>query len=87
MSEEVRPIGQITHYFGRIGVAIIRVFEPIRVGDWIHLYGSKTNFVQQVESMEINHQPIEEAQPNDEIGILVIDKVREGDWVYPYTPE
>jgi translation elongation factor EF-1alpha len=87
MSEEFQPIGQVAHYFDRLGVAIVRVLGPIQVGDWIHIYGNKTNFVQQVESMEIERQKINVAQPGDDIGMLVIEKVREGDWVYPYVPE
>lgn len=87
MSEEFQPIGQVAHYFDRLGVAIIHILSPMQVGDWIHIYGVKTNFVQQIESMEIDRQKIDVAQPGDDIGLLVNEKVREGDWVYPYTPE
>jgi translation elongation factor EF-Tu-like GTPase len=87
MSEEFQPIGQVAHYFDRLGVAIVHVLAPMQVGDWIHIYGNKTNFVQQIESMEIERQKIDIAQPGDDIGMLVIEKVREGDWVYPYVPE
>ncbi len=87
MSEEFQPIGQVAHYFDRLGVAIVHVLTPMHVGDWIHIYGNKTNFVQQIESMEIERQKIDIAQPGDDIGMLVIEKVREGDWVYPYVPE
>ncbi|RLE44283.1 translation elongation factor-like protein, partial [Candidatus Woesearchaeota archaeon] len=44
--------------------------------------GATTDFEQTVESMEINRQKIEIAKPGDEIGIKVIDRVREGDKVY-----
>jgi putative protease len=86
MSEEVQAIGQVTHYFDRIGVAALKLWDTIHVGDWIHFYGAKTNFVQQIESMQINHQSVQEAYAEDDVGLKVIDKVRPGDWVYPHVP-
>jgi hypothetical protein len=87
MSEEIQPIGQVTHYFDRISVAVVYLWQEVAIGNWIHLYGPKTNFVQQVHSMQIDHQPIEEAFAEQEIAIQVEDKVRKGDYIYPYTPD
>lgn len=86
MAEEVRPIGQVTHYFDRISVAVIRLYDRLALGDWVHFYGNRTNFVQQVESMQVNHQPISEAYANEEVAVLVSGEVRKGDMVYPYIP-
>jgi translation elongation factor EF-1alpha len=87
MSEEIQPIGTVTHYFGKIGVAVVSLEGNVALGDWVQFYGSSTDFVQQVESMQVNHQPIEAAGPGDEVAMLVNDKVRKGDWMYPYYPE
>ncbi len=87
MSEEVRPVGRVTHYFDRIGVAVIHLEEPLAVGDWIHLYGQKTNFIQQVESMQVNHVAVHEGAPGEDVAVLVVDKVHKGDYVYPYVAE
>ncbi|HEC24336.1 MAG TPA: translation elongation factor-like protein [Chloroflexi bacterium] len=87
MSEEIQPLGQVTHYFDRISVAVIRLWDTLTLGDWVHFYGNKTNFVQQVQSMQINHQPVDAAYAEDEVAVLVEDRVRKGDWVYPYQPE
>jgi translation elongation factor EF-1alpha len=86
MSEEVQPIAQVTHYFGKISVGILHLYDALQLGDWIHFYGNKTNFIQEVTSMEINHQRVEEAYAGDEIGLEVADKVRKGDWVYLTSP-
>jgi hypothetical protein len=87
MSEEIQPIGQVTHYFDRISVAVVHLWQPLAVGDWIHLYGTKTNFVQQVESMQIDNAPIAEGIPEQDIAVQVSGKVRNGDLIYPYVPE
>jgi hypothetical protein len=87
MVEELQPIGEVTHYFNRIGVAVIHLWDSLAIGDWVQIYGGKTNFIQQVESMQIDHQPIDEAFADQEIALQVVDLVQKGDWVYPYFLE
>ncbi|HHF55337.1 MAG TPA: translation elongation factor-like protein [Thermoplasmatales archaeon] len=79
----MEEIGYVEHYFSKIGVAAIKITNGnLKIGDKIHIKGATTDFEQTVESMEINRQKIEEAKPGDEVGIKVIDRVREGDKVY-----
>ncbi len=81
MAEE-KLIGKITHYFSNIGVGIIELSDELKVGDTIRVKGATTDFEQEVESMQIEHQNIEKAKKGDTIGLKVKDKVREGDNVY-----
>ncbi len=81
MAEE-KLIGKITHYFSNIGVGIIELSDELKVGDTIRIKGATTDFEQEVESMQIEHQNIEKAKKGDTIGLKVKDKVREGDNVY-----
>lgn len=85
MSE--KEVGRVTHYFGNIGVAIIKLTDALRVGEKIHVKGATTDFEQVVESIQIEHKPVEEAKAGDEVGIKVSGKVREGDVVYKVVPE
>lgn len=85
MSEDIQPIGEITRYFDRIGVAAIYLWEELYVGDWVQVYGDNTNFVQQVNSMEIDRQPINRGEPEHEIAIKLDQPARVGDYVYPYA--
>jgi len=80
--EEEKLIGRVTHYFGKIGVAVIELDDTLKVGDEIRIVGGKTDFTQIVESMEMEHKKIEEAKPGDSIGLKVSQKVREGYKVY-----
>ena len=74
--------GTVTDYFGRIGVAEIKLRNPLGGGDWIHIVGPKTDFQETVESMEIDHSPVDTAQPGEDVALMVKNKVREGDKVY-----
>jgi len=81
MPEEIKEgelIGEITHYFGNIGVAVIKLSDTLKVGDTIRITGGETDFTQAVDSMEVEHQKVEIAKKGDSIGLKVSEKVREG---------
>lgn len=75
-------IGKVTHYYSRLSVAVIDLKAPLKVGDVIHIHGHTTDLIQPVESMQIEHQNVQEAKPGDPIAIKVKDHVREHDIVY-----
>lgn len=82
-SNKTKPIGEITHYFGKIGVAVIKLRGALKVGDTIRIVGGEsTDFEQEVKSMEIEHKKIKTAKAKQSIGLKVKEKVREGYKVY-----
>ena len=74
-------IGEVTHYFDKIGVAIVKLSAPLKVGDKVKVKGATTDFEQTIESMQVDHQEVESAESGRELGIKVTEKVREGDEV------
>ncbi len=85
MAEE-KLIGEVTHFFGHINVAIIKLKDgELKIGDKIKFSGHHADFEQEVTSMQIEHQDIEKAKAGDEFGIKVDQKVREGTKVYLIT--
>lgn len=83
LPEEGKLIGRVTHFFGKIGVAVIELSDKLKVGDSIRIAGGEgTDFSQQVTSMEIEHEKVQQAKAGDSIGIKVREKVREGYKVY-----
>ncbi len=81
-NEEGKLIGKVTHYFGKIGVAVIEIEDVLKVGDTIRIVGGETDFTQLVDSMEVEHKKINEAKAGDSVGVKVSQKVREGYKVY-----
>lgn len=75
-------IGKITHYFPKIGVAVIELSDDIKVGDKIRIEGATTSFEQVVGSMEIENEKVETATVGQSIGLKVDDRVRLQDSVY-----
>lgn len=77
-----KVLGMVDHYFGKIAVAAIKLKAPIHVGDVIHIKGHTTDFVQKIDSIQIEHQSVPAAKKGDDIGIKVKGHVREHDVVY-----
>jgi putative protease len=82
MEPEYTKVGRITHFYPKAGVAVLEVLASIRKGDRIAIRGSTTNISQVVESMEIEHKPLNEAQAGQKVGLKVAGRVRENDMVY-----
>jgi translation elongation factor EF-1alpha len=80
-------IGEITHYYNQINVAVIYLSGTIRIGDDIHILGRTTDYRQNVTSLQIEHQSIEEAGPSQEVALKVTRRVRKGDKVFKLTGE
>jgi len=80
--EELREVGRVSHFFGRINVAIIEVKDSISVGDQILIKGPTTDIEQTVDSMEIEHEKVKQAEAGQSIGMKVNARVRENDIVY-----
>ena len=81
MAEE-KPIGEITHYYDHIGVAIIKFNKAMEKGETIAIRGAHTDFTQKIDSMQYDHKEINEAKKGQEVGIKVKEKARENDAVY-----
>ena len=75
-------VGKITHYFGNIGVAVLKLNGKLKVGDEIHLLGHGADFTQKVESMQVEHENIEKAKKGDDVGMKVDEKVKPGAEVF-----
>jgi len=77
----MQEIAMVTHYFSNIGVAVIKLSDTLKVGDTIQFKGTTTEFDQEIESMQVDHENITEAKKGDEVGLKVKEKVRVGDKV------
>lgn len=78
-----KPVGVISHYFSNIGVAVIDLSGPLQVGDTIRVVGGEgTDFNQEVESMEAEHEKVKKAKKGDSVGLKIAEKAREGYKVY-----
>ena len=84
---ERKKIGEVFHFFGKIGVAAIRLTDgSVAVGDTVQIQGPTTNLEQTVEELQIEHATVSNARQGQEVGMKVRDRVREKDFVFTVVP-
>ena len=79
----MEEIGKVIAYFKIPQAAVVKIEKgKLSVGDYVKIKGHTTDFTQKVESIQIEHQTINEANAPQEVGLKVKEKVRDHDVVY-----
>jgi len=79
-------VGHVKEYFAKVGVAGIEISEGnLLVGDTIHVKGHTTDLTQRVDSIQLEHQPLQRADPGQLVGIKMRERVRPHDLVFKVT--
>jgi putative protease len=82
-----KELGKVTNYFSKIGVAVIDLTASLELGDEIRIMGGDRDFQQKVESMQVEHQPIEKGEAGQEVALKLDQKARPGDEVFKVEPD
>lgn len=86
MATEVK-VGVVDGYYAKIGVAAIRLTDgALQVGDQIRIHGHTTDFTQVVESIQLEHKPIQRADRGSEVALKVRERVRQHDQILVIHP-
>ena len=76
-------IGTVTHYFTDLHVAAVDIANgELRIGDTIHIKGHTSDFMQKVDSMQVEHESVAVAKPGDDVAIGMDEYTRVHDTVY-----
>lgn len=79
-------IGKVTHYYDKIGVAVVEVKnQPLKVGDRVRISGHDNEFTQEVSSLQVEHEKVSEVAPGETVGLKVGKPVKTGDVLYLTT--
>ena len=82
MEEAIIEIGQVTHFFSKINVAVVELALPLSVGEKILIKGPLTEFDQIVDSMQIDRTEIRRAEGGQSVGLKLVQQAKEKDIVY-----
>ena len=75
-------IGTVTHYFSKIGVAVVELTGSLKVGESIVIAGRGHEFVQPIGSLQVEHEQVSAAKKGDAVGLKVSQPVKTGDAVF-----
>jgi len=82
-----KRIGEVTHFFDRISVAVVKLTSPLKVGEKVHFLGHGSDFMQEITSMQIEHESIQAARSGDEVAVKVTKPVKPNTAVYLISGE
>ena len=76
-------IGRVTHFYDKIGVAVVELSAGLSVGDTIKFTrGGEELFEQKVNSIQIEHEKKDSADAGEVVGLKTDKEVKEGAEVY-----
>ena len=77
-------IGKVTHFWPKAGAAQVELDEgrPLHVGDKLRVVGHGHDFVQMVDSIEIEHESKTEGWPGEPVAIATKQPVHANDVVF-----
>lgn len=76
-------VAVIVKFFAKPSVAALEVTNgTIKKGDILRYKGHTTDFTEEISSMEIDNQAVDEVKVGDLVGVKVKERVRENDKVY-----
>ena len=82
MDGEKKLVGKVSHYYSKIGVAVVDLADSLTKGDQISIEGATTNIQQVADSLQVEHEAVTTANKGSSVGLRVKDRVRPGDNVY-----
>jgi putative protease len=74
----VKKVGKVTHFYDNIGVVIVELSDTLKVGDKVKFEGHGADFEQVIESLQIDHKPVEKASAGELVGLKTEQRVKEG---------
>lgn len=78
-----KPIGKVTHYYDKLGVAIIDLEKgSLKVGDKLKFKKGDSEFTQDVESLQVEHEDVDSVKSGDSFGVKVDKPTKPGTKVY-----
>jgi U32 family peptidase len=79
----MKKVGEVTHYFGKPQVAVLKLSDQIKVGDKVKFVANEEDlFEQEISSLEIDHEKVDSAGKGSDVALKVDEKVHEGNEVY-----
>jgi len=78
VAKKEKIIGKVTHYYDRIGVAVVELAAPLKVGDTVCFRRDGQEVLQEIRSIQLEHEPVAAAKKGQAIGVQVSVPVHEG---------
>lgn len=75
---EEKPIGEVVHWYDKLGVAVVKLAGALKIGDKIKIKRGEEEFEDSVASLQFDHQPIESGKEGQEVAVKLSKPAKEG---------
>ena len=75
-------IGKITHWYDKIGVAVVELEKGLELGDKVKIKHGDQEFEETIASMELDHKPVKSGKKGQGVAIKLSKKAGEGSEIY-----
>jgi hypothetical protein len=73
-----KQIGTVTHWYDKLGVAVVKLTGKLQKGDSIKVKRGEEEFEDTVASLQIDHKDVASAKKGDDAAIKLGHKTKEG---------
>lgn len=77
-----QEVGKVIHYYDKAMVAVVKLGKKIKAGDQLKIVKGENEFGLAADSMQLNHEPVSEGKPGEEVAIKVPSPAKEGAIVF-----
>ena len=77
-----KPVGVVTHWYDKIGVAVVKLSGKLNKGDKIKIKRGEEEFEETVASLQIDHKDVASAKKGDDAAIKLGGRAKEGAEVF-----
>lgn len=82
MAEKEKQVGTVTHWYDKIGVAVVKLTGKLEKGDKIIVRKGDEQFEDTVSSLQIDHTDVNSAKRGDDAAIKLSHRAKEGAAVF-----
>ena len=77
-----KQIGSVTHWYDKIGVAVVKLTGKLSKGDKIKVKKGDEEFEDAIASLQIDHKDVTSAKKGDDAAIKLSQRAKEGSEVH-----
>lgn len=76
--EKEKEIGTVIHWYDKIGVAVVKLTSALKVGERVKVKKGDEEFEETINSMQLEHLPIEVGKRGQEVAVKLSQRAKEG---------
>ncbi len=80
--KEEKKIGTVTHWYDKIGVAVVKLSGKLAVGNKIKVRKGESEFEEVVSSIQLDHTDVSSVKKGDDAAIKLSQQAKEGAGVF-----